>query len=85
MAVGIHMAMLGVVPGVPQVKSPRYDGGDTMTPLIGRLLQLSGMIVLPIGLMYGLGRGDIRTEVKLLALGGFLFVLGWILSREKSA
>lgn len=56
-----------------------------MTPLIGRLLQLSGMIILPIGLLYGFGRGDIRTEVKLLALGGFLFVLGWILSRERGS
>ena len=56
-----------------------------MTPLIGRLLQLSAMILLPIGLLYGLGRGDIATEVKLLAVGGFLFVLGWILAREKKA
>lgn len=56
-----------------------------MTPLIGRLLQLSGMIILPIGLLYGFGRGDIRTEVKLLAIGGFLFVLGWILSRERGS
>lgn len=54
-----------------------------MTLLIGRLLQLAGMIILPIGLMYGLGQGDINTEVKLLALGGFLFVLGWILARER--
>ena len=54
-----------------------------MSALIGRLLQLSGMIILPIGLMYGFGRGEIRTEVKLLALGGFLFVLGWILARER--
>jgi hypothetical protein len=56
-----------------------------MSAGIGRLLQLAGMIILPIGLMYGLGAGDIRTEVKLLALGGFLFVLGWILSRERSS
>ena len=56
-----------------------------MSPLLGRLLQLSGMIILPIGLLYGLGKGDIQTEVKLLALGGFLYVLGWILSREKKA
>ena len=54
-----------------------------MSALIGRLMQLSGMILLPIGLLYGFGRGDIRTEVKLLAVGGFLFVLGWILAREK--
>jgi len=53
-----------------------------MTPLIGRLLQLAGMIILPIGLSYGLIQGEIRTEVKLLALGGFLFLLGRILARE---
>ncbi len=55
-----------------------------MSAFIGRLLQLSGMIILPIGLLYGFAKGEIRTEVQLLALGGFLFVLGWILSREKS-
>ena len=54
-----------------------------MSATIGRLLQVAGMIILPIGLLYGLGRGDIRTEVQLLALGGFLFTLGWILAREK--
>ena len=54
-----------------------------MASLIGRLLQLTGMILLPIGLSYGLLRDDIKTEVRLLAIGGFLFVLGWILSRER--
>ena len=53
-----------------------------MTALIGRWLQVAGMIVLPIGLMYGLVRDDLRTEVRLLAIGGFLFLLGWILSRD---
>lgn len=56
-----------------------------MSSLVGRLLQLSGMIILPIALAYGLGKNDIQTEVKLLALGAFLFVLGWILAREKNA
>ena len=56
-----------------------------MLPFIARLLQLCGMIILPIGLLYGLGKGDIQTEIKLLTLGGFLFVLGWILGREKKA
>ena len=54
-----------------------------MSVLVGRLLQLSGMIILPIGLIYGMGKGEIRTEVQLLALGGFLFVLGWILARDR--
>jgi len=50
---------------------------------LGRLMQLAGLIVLPIGLSYGLLRDDIKTEVRLLAIGGFLFLLGWILSRER--
>ncbi len=54
-----------------------------MAALIGRLLMLSGMILLPIGLSYGLVQGEIRTEVKLLALGGFLFLLGRIIARER--
>jgi hypothetical protein len=54
-----------------------------MSATVGRLLQLAGMIILPIGLSYGLLKGDIRLEVKLLALGGFLFVLGWILARKQ--
>ncbi|HEX8616811.1 MAG TPA: hypothetical protein VF911_04405 [Thermoanaerobaculia bacterium] len=53
-----------------------------MSVLIGRLLQVAGMIILPIGLSYGLIHGEVRTEVKLLAVGGFLFLLGWMLSRK---
>ena len=54
-----------------------------MTATIGRLMQVIGMIILPIGLSYGLLKDNIRAEVQLLALGGFLFVLGWILARKK--
>lgn len=54
-----------------------------MSALLGRLMQLAALIVLPIGLSYGLLRNDIKTEVRLLAIGGFLFVLGWIVSRER--
>ena len=54
-----------------------------MTQTIGRLMQLTGMIILPIGLMYGLAKDQINVEVRLLAIGGFLFVLGWILARER--
>lgn len=53
-----------------------------MSATFGRLLQMIGMILLPIGLSYGLLKDNIRLEVQLLALGGFLFVLGWILSRK---
>jgi len=55
-----------------------------MAPTVGRLLQLIGMILLPIGLSYGLLKDNIRVEVQLLALGGCLYVLGWILARRSN-
>jgi uncharacterized membrane protein YgdD (TMEM256/DUF423 family) len=55
-----------------------------MSAAVGRLLQLAGMIVLPIGLLYGLMRDDVKSEVRLLALGGVLFVVGWMLSKAKT-
>jgi hypothetical protein len=54
-----------------------------VSALIGRWFQIIGMILLPIGLMYGLVQNEIRTEVRLLAIGGFLFFLGWILARKR--
>jgi uncharacterized membrane protein YgdD (TMEM256/DUF423 family) len=55
-----------------------------MTILIGRLLQVAGMIILPVALYYGLVLDRLRIEVALLAIGGFLFLLGWILTRERA-
>lgn len=49
----------------------------------GWLLQLAGMVLLPVGLMIGLVRGEIRTEVNLLFIGGGLFFAGWLLSRRR--
>ncbi len=49
---------------------------------IGRFLQLLAMIILPVALMLGMVQGKIRLEVQLLAIGGALFVIGWLLARE---
>ncbi len=54
-----------------------------MSATIGRFLQGAALILLPIALSYGLIMDDVRTEVKLLAIGGFIFILGRILAREK--
>ena len=53
-----------------------------MSATLRRLFQMVGLIVLPIGLSYGLIKNNIRVEVQLLAIGGFLFLLGWILTRK---
>ena len=53
-----------------------------MSVLVGRLLQLVGMLLLPLGLMIGLFQGNIALEVRLLFIGGALFVIGWLLARK---
>lgn len=53
-----------------------------MAALVGRILQIIGMVILPVGLYYGFVRGDVRFEVQLLAIGGFLFILGWIIAKQ---
>jgi len=54
-----------------------------VTVLFGRLFQVIGMIVLPIGLSIGLFRDDVRLEVRLLFIGGAFFVAGWLMARKK--
>ena len=54
-----------------------------MTTIVGRWLQVIGMILLPLGLMYGLVQDDIKTEVRLLTIGGFVYVAGWLLARKR--
>ena len=48
---------------------------------IGRLLQLTGMLILPIGLGYGLFGNNVELEVRLLAIGGALFIIGRLVSK----
>jgi len=55
-----------------------------MNALFGRLFMLIGLIVLPIGLSYGLARDDLRMEEKLLFLGAAFFIAGWLLARRRS-
>jgi hypothetical protein len=49
----------------------------------GRLFQFAGMVILPMGLMIGLFRDDVKMEVRLLFIGGALFVVGWLMSRNQ--
>jgi len=54
-----------------------------MNAILGRLCMLAGLIILPIGLSYGLAKGDSRVEEKLLMLGAALFFAGWLLARQR--
>ena len=55
-----------------------------VTAILGRLFQIIGLLLLPIGLSYGLLNDNIGVEVRLLFIGGAFFVLGWLISRQKS-
>jgi hypothetical protein len=49
---------------------------------IGRLLQLLGMLILPVGLGIGMFGGNVNLEVQLLWIGGAVFLLGWLLAKK---
>ena len=53
-----------------------------MSVLAGRLLQLIGMLLLPLGLMIGVFQDNVALEVRLLFIGGALFLIGWLLARK---
>jgi len=54
-----------------------------MSILAGRFFQLIGMILLPIGLLYGLMKDQIDVEVRLLVIGGAFFLVGWLMARSR--
>jgi hypothetical protein len=54
-----------------------------MTVLLGRLFQLVGLIILPIGLSIGLFQENAQLEVRLLFIGGGFFVVGWLMARKR--
>jgi len=54
-----------------------------MNVLAGRLLQLIGMILLPMGLLYGLVKDQIDVEVRMLVIGGAFFLVGWMMARQR--
>jgi hypothetical protein len=54
---------------------------------LGRFLQLLGLLILPVGLIYGAtsGKDDaLRVEFMSLALGALLFLMGTSLARKGS-
>lgn len=43
---------------------------------LGRLLQILGLVVLPVGLIYGIESGSMAVELMSLMIGALLFVAG---------
>ncbi len=48
----------------------------------GKILELTGMVVVAAGFMYGVQYSLIRFELGALALGSAIFYLGWLLEKK---
>ncbi|MFQ5526904.1 MAG: hypothetical protein ACE5GX_11680 [Thermoanaerobaculia bacterium] len=49
---------------------------------LGWLLQFLALVVVGTALLVGLFHDAVRTEIGMLAVGGFMFLLGRILNRD---
>jgi hypothetical protein len=50
--------------------------------VIGRALQLVGLVTVGAGLFVGLVRGDLKYEERMLFAGLPVFAVGWLLARR---
>ena len=49
---------------------------------LGKFLELNGLIVLGLGLVWGVMRQDMRGELTLLGIGVAVFLAGYFLERK---
>ena len=48
-----------------------------------KTLQALGMGLLGVGLLIGMQEQDTRSELKMLAAGGVVFFVGWLLEKRR--
>jgi hypothetical protein len=48
-----------------------------------KTLQALGMGLLGVGLLVGMQQHDTRGELTMLAIGGVVFFVGWVLERQR--
>jgi hypothetical protein len=51
---------------------------------LGKFLELNGMVILGLGLFWGLARDDVRKEIALLGGGVAIFLIGYLIERKAS-
>jgi len=49
---------------------------------LGKFLELNGMLLLGLGLFWGMAREDVKGEIGMLALGAALFLVGYLLEKR---
>ena len=53
-----------------------------MIARVGHILQYIALLLLPFGLGAGMLANNIDLELKMLWIGGALFVLGWLMTKK---
>jgi hypothetical protein len=51
---------------------------------LGKFLELNGILLLGLGLAWGLFRDDMRAEMSMLAAGAAVFLAGYLLEHRKA-
>ena len=72
---------------VDPVGSCRYSGmilnhGKPLAYYLGKFLELNGIVILTFGLIFGMYRDDLKMEMKMLALGAVVFLVGYLVERK---
>lgn len=49
---------------------------------LGKFLELNGLVILTFGLIRGMRYGDVPGEVRMLAVGVAVFLLGYLLEKK---
>lgn len=52
---------------------------------VAKFLQALGMGILGIGLLIGMQTQDTRSELKMLAAGGVVFFVGWLVEKRRES
>lgn len=69
-----------ILPGAGVIVAA-FSGGGVLYYL-GKFLELNGLVMLGVGLLWGTFRDDMKGELALLAAGVAVFLAGYLLERR---
>jgi hypothetical protein len=83
---------MGAIPGMgtglkdsaPLSIVPASSGESFVPYFLGKFLELNGMVILALGLFWGLARDDVRVEIGMLLAGVAIFLVGYWIERKVS-
>jgi hypothetical protein len=64
-------------------RAPRYRAGRWLLYLLGRLLQVTGLVIVLVAATAFFGSQDTTAMLRMMLVGVALFVPGWLLARRE--